>query len=151
FMRFQSAIQFTVVCLLGIATAVVAQQPGQGQGQQGGRGRGGFGGGGGGGPPGGGMFGRGATRMGLVMNDAVRKELELADEQFTELQKVSEEIRAKYPSMFGGGRGPGGQPGGDGRRGRPGGNNNNNEGASLAVPAQWYFVVAQDPQQGQGQ
>jgi len=146
-MRFKSAIQFTALCLLGIATAVIAQQPGQGQGQQGGRGRGG------GGPPGfGGMGGGGfISRMFLVRNDAVRKELELADEQVAEIDKVNEELRAKYPSMFGG-RGGGGAPGGGqgGNRSNRGGNNNN-EGASLAVPTQWYFVVAQDPQQGQGQ
>jgi hypothetical protein len=148
-MRFKSAIQFTAVCLLGLATAVIAQQPGQGQGQQGRRG-------GGGGPPGGGMFGGGMfgggfiSRMFLARNDAVRKELELADEQVAEIDKVNEELRAKYPSMFGG-RGGGGPPGG-GPGGRRGGgtNNNNNEGASLAVPTPWYFVVAQDPQQGQG-
>ena len=144
-MRFKLAIQVTAVCLLGIATAVIAQQPGQGQ--QGGRGRGG------GGPGfGGGMFGGGASRMGLLRVAEVRKELELADEQVAELDKVNEELRAKYPNAFGG-RGGGGPPGGGagGNRGNRGGNNNNNEGASLVVPTQWYFVVAQDPQQGQGQ
>src|SRR6266404_3399288 len=130
-MRFKLAIQFMAVCLLCIAAAVSAQQPGQ-QGQPGGRGRGG------GGGFGGGMFGGpGASRMGLLRNDAIRKELELADEQVAEIEKVSEEIRAKYPSPFGGRGGPGGgQPGADGQRGRRGGNNNNNnEGASLAAPA----------------
>jgi hypothetical protein len=149
-MRFKLAIHFTAVCLLGVASAVIAQQPGQqGQGQQGRGGRGFPG-----GPPGGfggGMFGGGgASRMGLLRIAEVRKELELADEQVAEIEKVNEELRAKYPSPFGGRGGPGGTPGGDGQRGRRGGTNNN-EGASLAVPAQWYFVVAQDPQQGQGQ
>src|SRR4051794_11928341 len=140
-MRLRLAIQITAVCLLAIATAVVAQQPGQ-QGQQGGRGRGGMG-----GPPGG--FGGGfISRMFLLSSPEGRKELELADEQVAELEKVAAELREKYP--MGGGRGGGGPPGAGGQRGNRPPGNNNNEGA-MSVPVQWYFVQAQQPgQQGQG-
>ena len=89
------------------------------------------------------------SRMSFLSIAEVKKELELADEQVAEIEKINDELRAKYPSMFGGRGGPGGggggTPGGDRRRG-----NNNNEGA-LVVPAQWYFVAVQEPNQQQGQ
>ncbi len=107
---------------------------------------------------GGGMFGGGGmrSRMSLLGITEVKKELELADEQVAEIEKVNEELRAKYPNPFGGRGGPGGPggaPGGDNQRGRRGGNNNNNNEGAFVAPTQWYFVVAQEPnpqQPGQG-
>jgi len=75
----------------------------------------------------------------------VKKELELADEQVAGIEKVNEELRAKYPNMFGG-RGGGGGPPGGGRRG----GNNNNEGALNVLPMQTFFVALQEPNQQQG-
>ncbi len=136
-MRFKLAFQLAAVALVGAAVSVMAQQPGQpGQG----RGRGGPPGGGGGG------FSFIRSRISLLGITEVKKELELADEQVQEIEKINEELRAKYPF---GGRGGGGPPGGDQQRGRRGGNNNDNEGASLAVPASWYFVAQQEPNQQQ--
>lgn len=88
--------------------------------------------------------------MSLLRIPEVRKELELADEQIAELDKFSDEMRAKYP--FPGRGGPGGPGGGGpgGPRGRRGGNNSNSE-ASITPPADWYFVQAQEqPGQGRG-
>src|SRR5688572_27626157 len=99
------------VALVGLtAMAALAQQPGQrGDGQKGeGRGRGG---------PGGGLFfgGGGFTsRLSLLGISEVQKELELADEQVKEIQKMQEELRARFRG------GPGGEGrgrGGDGNRG----------------------------------
>src|SRR5262249_55313301 len=87
------------------------------------------------------------TRMFLLFSPEVRKELELADEQVAELEKVAAELREKYP--MGGGRGGGGGPPG-GERGKRGGNNNN-EGALRTVPTQWFFVQQNQPQGQQGQ
>jgi hypothetical protein len=141
-MRFKLAFLVAAVGLLGVVASATAQRPNQ---QDQNRGRGGPGRGGPGG--GGGMFfgGGGMTqsRLSLLSIAEVRKELELADEQFEAIQKVQDEIREKY---FGG-RGGGG-PGGGGDRGRRG---NNNEGAFQVAPADWYFVVAQQPQNQQGQ
>jgi hypothetical protein len=140
-MRFTRVSMLTAIALLGVAVTVLAQQPGQrGPGGPGGPGgRGGFGGFGG--------FGGMTSKMGLLRIPEVRKELELADEQVAELDKFSEEMRAKYPFP---GRGGPGAPGGGGDRGRRGGNNPNTE-ASNAPPADWYFVQAQEqPGQGRG-
>jgi hypothetical protein len=116
--------------LIGLSVSAQAQQqPGQ-QGQ--GRGRGGGGGGGGF------MFGGGflRSRISFLRIAEVKKELELADEQVAEIEKVDEALQAKYP-MF------------PGRGGR--GGNNNNEGALQVVPARTYFVALQEPNQQQGQ
>src|SRR6266850_1003924 len=124
-MRFKMVFTVTAIAMIGVAASLLAQQPG-GQ-----RGQGGQGGGrGGGGPPGAGFV----TRMFLLRISDVRKELELADEQVAEIEKVDAALREKY----GGGRGPGG----GGQRGNRGKGNNNNEGALIA-PAEWYFVQAQ--------
>lgn len=137
-MRFKLVFSLAAVALIGLtASALAQQQPGQpGQG----RGRGGPPGGGGGFGFGGGGFLR--SRMSFLSIDAVKKELELADEQVAEIEKVNEELRAKYP-MFGG-RGGGGGPGG-GRRG-----GNNNEGALNVLPVQTFFVALQEPNQQRG-
>lgn len=135
-----------MVALVGLMSAgAVAQQPGQrGDGQ---RGRGA--------PGGGGFFfgggGGGMSRLMLLGISEVQKELELADEQVKEIQKMQEELRARFRPPGG----PGG-PGGDGRRGR--GNNERREGepggadrTSRPIPADWYFVQAQQqPDQGRG-
>lgn len=96
------------------------------------------------------MFGGGfrASRMMLLRMPEVRKELDLVDEQVAAIEKIEEELRAKFP--FGGGRGgPGGPGGRDGER-REGDRGPRREGASL-VPAEWYFVQAQERgQPGQG-
>jgi len=144
-MRFKLLFPLAAVALIGLSAAVVAQQPGQGRGGRGGP-PGGFGGGGFGG---GGMFLR--SRMSFLGISEVKKELELADEQVAEIEKINDELRAKYPSMFGGRGGPGGGGGGPPGGGRRGGTNNNNEGALQVVPAQWYFVALQEPNQQQGQ
>ena len=71
-------------------------------------GRGGFGGGGRGGERGGrGGFGGGAMRggagggaaagIGLLMNDEIRKELDISDDQVTALKKLGENMRPKMP------------------------------------------------------
>src|SRR5258705_2219997 len=102
-MRFKLVFTVTAIAMIGVAASLLAQQPG-GQ-----RGQGGPGGGrGGGGPPGGFV-----TRMFLLTNPEVRKELELADEQVAEIEKVAAALREKY----GGGRGG---PGGGGQRGNRG-------------------------------
>lgn len=143
----------TIVALGAMTIASAQQRP---DGPPGGRGPGpggpgGFGGRGGGG----GMFfggrGGGASRMGLLQMTEIRKELELADEQVAEIEKLQDELRAKYPSPFGGRGGPGGPggPGGEGDRGRRGRGPGGDQG-TLNVPAQWYFVQTQDPNQGQG-
>ena len=130
-MRFKFSFLFATVGALCLAAMAFAQQE-----QQGGRGRGP------GGPP---MFpgggGMGANRMFLLSVAEVRKELELADEQVDAITKLAEELRAKYPSPFGG-RGPGG-----GDRGKRG---NNNEGALRTAPSSW-FLVAQEAQNQPGQ
>ena len=133
-MRFKLAFHLAALAVIGLSASIMAQQPPPGQGGQGRGGRGGFGG------PGGSMFGGGTTRISLLGMPEVRKELELADEQVAEIEKVQQELRAKY----GGRGGPGGAPGGGDGKGRRGGNNNNNEGALLTAPSQWYFVVAQE-------
>jgi hypothetical protein len=125
--------------------AAVAQQPGQqrGDGQKGeGRGRGG---------PGGGMFfggGAGMSRMMLLGIPEVQKELELADEQVKEIQKIQEEFRARFRGGPGGpGAGPGGRGRGDGNRGDGNrGEAKRGDRTSNAVPADWYFVQAQQEQ-----
>jgi hypothetical protein len=139
-MRLKLALTLTAVAVIGLATPILAQQPGQG-----GRGRGGGGFGGGG--MGFGFMGR----MQLLRIPEVRKELELADEQIAAIDKANEEIQAKYPGFGGrGGPGGGGTPGGDGQKGRRG---RGNDGAFQAVPTDWYFIQAQQgqAQQGQGQ
>jgi hypothetical protein len=147
-MRFKLAFTMAAMALIGMAATLLAQQPGQ----PGGRGRGG--------PPGGfGGFGGGGfgqSRMSLLRIAEVKKELELADEQVTALEKVDQELREKYPFGRGpggpGGNGPGGKggdgKGGDGKRG-PGRDGNTNR-TSLDTPASWYFVQAQ-AQPGQNQ
>jgi len=132
-MRLQAILTGALVGLM--AAAAVAQQP-QREGQRGP-----------GGPPGGfGGFmfgGGGASRMMLLGIPEVQKELDLVDEQIKEIQKIQEEFRARF-------RGPGG-PGGEGRRGRDGDNNRGDgkrgDRTSRSVPADWYFVQAQE--QGQ--
>jgi hypothetical protein len=134
-MRSTSVFCATMLLVVGLAVVSLAQQRPDGQAS----GRGGRG-----GPPGGGFFR--PTLMGLLQIDEVRKELELADEQVAEIQKVQEELRAKYPFPFGG-RGDGGRgPGGEGDRNRRGPGNDR---GSLADPAQWYFVQ-QNQQPGEG-
>jgi hypothetical protein len=151
-MRSKVLFSLAAAAVISATACAVAQQPRQ-PGQPGGeRGRGG--------PPGGGfgMFGGGGgftSRLSLLRITEVKRELALEEEQIAELEKVSEELRAKYPSPFGGGRGPGG-PGGGG--GTPGGGDrtrrggtNNNEGA-LVAPASFYFVaLTQEPNQQPGQ
>jgi Spy/CpxP family protein refolding chaperone len=147
-MRFHLAIQAVLVLVLGVAGIAAAQQPPDRGGQPDGRGRGG--------PGGFGMTGGGGftSRMSLLNISEVKKELELADEQVTELEKVAEALRTKYgfgrgPGGPGGGPGgPGGGPGGRPRRG-DNNNNNNNNGAGITAPAQWLFVAMQEPQAGQ--
>jgi hypothetical protein len=128
-MRSKLVFAALAVALIGLAGSVLAQQ------DQKGRGRGGA--------PGGGGGGFVQSRMMLLRIAEVRKELELADEQLTAIEKVDAELREKYP--FGGGRGgPGGQ-GGEGGKGRRG--QGQDKGASTrAIPADWFFVQ----QQGQG-
>ncbi|MEO8496110.1 MAG: hypothetical protein ABI614_13650 [Planctomycetota bacterium] len=77
---------FTALVLAAVVAGQVEAQQGQGQGQgQGGRGRGG---------PGG--FGRGGGgKLGLLRIDAVKKELELLDEQSADIEKLNEELRAQ--------------------------------------------------------
>jgi len=140
-MRFKFNFGLAAIAMTCLAISALAQQPGQ----RGERGRGGA--------PGGGfpMFGGGGgnftSRLSLLRMPEIRKELELADEQVAAIETLDEELRAKYPTGRGGPGGPGGQPGGDRGR-RPG----NNEGASLNVPVQWYFVQQNQPpgQPGQG-
>lgn len=138
-MRSKSAFRFAMMLMLSLAVPALAQQ--RPDGQPGGRGRGGppgvpfFGGGGGGG------FGGGASRMFLLRIGEVRKELELADEQVAAIEKLQEELNAKYPSPFGG---RGGGDGDRGRRGRPGDNTQ----GSLRAPADWYFIQQNQPGQG---
>lgn len=142
-MRFK-AVSVAAVALVGLAVTVMAQQPQGQQGQQGqgGRGRGG--------PPGGGFMGGFVrSRISFLSIAEVKKELELADEQVAEIEKVNEELRAKYP-MFGGRGGPGGPGGGAPGGGRRGGNNNN-EGALNVSPLETFFVALQEPNQQQGQ
>lgn len=139
------------VALFGLmATAVLAQQPGQrGEGQRGegqrGDGQRGEGQRGRGGPPGGGFGffggGGGMSRLMLLGISEVQKELELADEQVKEIQKIQEDFRARF-------RGPGGPPGGGGERRGRGGDGNRGDRTSVGAPAEWYFVQAQE--QGQG-
>jgi Spy/CpxP family protein refolding chaperone len=131
-MRAKVAFVALAVVIVSLSAAALAQQ--RTEGQQGGRGRGG------GGPPGGGGMAMFASRMLLLRVPEVRKELELIDEQIAAIERVEEELRAKYPSPFGG-RG-GGQ---DGQRRRGPGDG---DGAAV-VPAQWYFVQAQNQEQGQ--
>ncbi len=149
-MRFKLGYGVTAIVMSCVAVSTFAQQPGQ-PGQRGERGRGG--------PPGGGgtFFGGGGggftSRLSLLRIMEVRKELELADEQVGEIEKLDEELRAKYPTGRGPG-GPGGPPGGPGgppggERGRRGGNNN--EGALRSVPTQLYFVQQNQPPAQPGQ
>lgn len=140
---------FTILSPLVLGLAVVGLTVAQDR-PEGGRGERGRG-----GPPGGGMFGGGGgfrvSRMMLLRMPEVRKELDLVDEQIAAIEKIEEDLRAKFP--FGGGRGgpggPGGPGGRDGER-REGDRGPRREGASL-VPADWYFVQAQERgQPGQG-
>ena len=146
-MRFPSTYQVAIVALISLGATALAQQPGQ-PGQPGGRGgRGGPPGGGGGFFPGG-MGPR--SRLSLLSIPEIRKELELADEQVAEIEKVAEEIRDKYSFGRGpggggpGGRGPGGRGPGGGEGDRP--RRNDNEGAQRSTPASWFFVVAEAPE-----
>jgi hypothetical protein len=138
-MRFKLVFSLAAVALIGLAASALAQQqpgqPGQGRGR-------------GGGPPGGGggFGGFLRSRISFLRISEVKKELELADEQVAEIEKVDEALQAKYPNMFGG---RGGGPGSGQQGGRRGGNNN--EGALNVVPAQWFFVALQEPNQQQGQ
>jgi hypothetical protein len=147
-MRSKIGLTIAALAFVGLTAAVFAQQP---QGQPGGRGRGGPPGGGGGFFGGFGGGGVGQSRMSLLRIMEVRKELELADEQIAEIEKIDTELREKYP--FGGGRGGppgGGGPGGGqdgGRRGRPPGQGQ----GTMTAPSNWYFVAAQQPEQPQGQ
>lgn len=137
-MRLKHLCLGLAVALIGLTTLVVAQQPGQRGGPPGGRGFGGFGFFGG---PGGGF-----SRLGLLSIPEVRRELELADEQVEAIEKLREELRARFPGPGGpGGRGPGGPP--DGQRGRRGRGNNE---ALRLTPAEWFFVQAQQPGQPGG-
>jgi hypothetical protein len=90
--------------------------------------------------------GMGTSRMFLLTVAEIRKELELADEQVEAIQKAAEEIRAKYPSPFGGRGGPGGPGGGD--RSKRG---DNNQEALHVAPTSWFFVAVQEPQNQPGQ
>ncbi len=109
------------LAVLGLAIvaslAVVAEAQERQRGPRGPGGRGGFGFGFG---PGGGMFGGGGGGVGgqlfMLANDAVKKELELSEDQVKELTSLGEEYRNE---LFPGG-GPGGGPGGPGGFG-PGG------------------------------
>ncbi len=150
-MRFPTTFHLAIVTLIGLGATALAQQPPPPS-QPGGRG-------GRGGPPGGmGMPGGGAfiTRLSLLRITEVRKELELAEEQITELEKVADEIRAKYGFGGRGGGGAGGErgrgPGGEGDRPRRDNNERDkNEGALRSAPAAWFFVTAQEPQNQPGQ
>jgi Spy/CpxP family protein refolding chaperone len=138
-MRLKSVFSAALLFVLGMAALSLAQQ--RPDGQPGGRGRGGPGGGGGFFFGGGGLGGGG--RLAFLQITEVRKELELADEQIAAIEKLQEELRAKYPSPFGG-------RGGDGDRGRRGRGPDSDRGA-LTAPAGWYFVQAQQqPGQGRG-
>lgn len=134
-MRFKSAVSVAMLLIFGLVVSALAQP--RPDGQPGGRGRGG--------PPGGfgfmGGFG-GASRMFLLRIGEVRKELELADEQVAAIEKMQDELNAKYPSPFGGRGGPGGE--GGGRRGRDGDKTQN----APRAPTQWYFVQQEQPGQG---
>jgi hypothetical protein len=117
-MKFRVVVVLSAVALLCLANVAVSQQrPG------GGRGQGGFGGG----------FG-GTSRLQLLSLEAIQKELGLEPAQVEAITKLREELRP----MRGGGEGrPGNRrPGGDGKGRAPE--------ARTAVPADWYFVQAQD-------
>lgn len=80
----------TALMLVAVVVAQVDAQQGRPQGGRGGfQGRGGgFPGGGFGGPGGGG-------KLGLLRIDAIKKELELLDEQSADIEKLNEELRAQ--------------------------------------------------------
>lgn len=132
-MRFRAMVVLSAVAMLCLASVAVAQRPG-------GQRPGGFGGGGGG-------FG-GTSRLQLLSIEAIQKELGLEPAQIEAIAKLREELR---PMRGGEGRRPGGEgrPGGERRPGGDRGNNRAPE-ASNSVPADWYFVQAQDqPRRGQ--
>jgi hypothetical protein len=149
-MRFSATYYVAIVTLISLGATALGQQPSQ-PGQGGTRFRGGPPGGGGGGMLIGGMM---RSRLSLLAITEVRKELELAEEQIAEIEKIADEIRAKYGFGFGGR--PGGGPGdrGPGERGPGGGERdrrqNDKEGARSASPRSWFFVV-QEPQNQPGQ
>ncbi|MCA9142926.1 MAG: hypothetical protein KDB05_09075 [Planctomycetales bacterium] len=87
----QSSRLFTLsmaLALVAIMTVQVDAQQGRPQGGRGQGGRGGAPGGGFGGPGGGG-------KLGLLRIDAVKKELELLDEQSADIEKLNEELRSQ--------------------------------------------------------
>lgn len=125
--KLKSAMVLGLMGLLVVAAVATAQEERRrqrggergGQRQRGGRtGRGGFG-------------GRGftasieMTKMQLLRDEAVQKELDLLDEQKAEIRKLTASLRQQGRGR--GGRPGGGRPGGERRPARPGGD----QGASL--------------------
>src|SRR5262245_18589613 len=86
----QRAKWFVVLFLVGLC---VSQASAQGPGGPGDRGRGG--------PGGFGDFG-GTGSMGLLLQDDVRKELEIVDEQVTKLKDIGDKLREEVRSIWGG-------------------------------------------------
>lgn len=86
-----------VVCVAGICSSVLAQQPGGGRFGQGGPGGGGFGGFGGG----------AATYASLLGNEGVQKELELVDDQLTKIKAINDKSREGLRELFQGAGGGG--------------------------------------------
>jgi Spy/CpxP family protein refolding chaperone len=85
-----------VVCVAGICSSALAQQPGGGRFGQGGPGGGGFGG-----------FGGAATYASLLGNEGVQKELELVDDQLTKIKAIQDKSREGLRELFQGGAGGG--------------------------------------------
>jgi hypothetical protein len=146
-MRFRFLMTVAAAAFIGLAAIVPAQERPERRGPGGPPG--GFGGGGGMMMMGGG--GSFINRLFLLRLPLVQKELELVDEQLTAIQKLQEEMgRGRGPG------GPGGPGGGDEQRGRGRGRpegkadgNKSGNGAAFqrAVPADWYFVQAQEQDQ----
>lgn len=81
--------KFIMLSTVLVLAAVVAVQVDAQQGRpQGGRGGGGF-------PGGGFQGGGGGGKLGLLRIDAVKKELELLDEQSADIEKLNEELRSQ--------------------------------------------------------
>jgi Spy/CpxP family protein refolding chaperone len=75
-----------VVCVAGICSSALAQQPGGGRFGQGGGGFGGFGG--------------AATSASLLGNEGVQKELELVDDQLTKIKAIQDKSREGLRELF---------------------------------------------------
>ncbi len=90
---------FVAIALMGLVVTSASAQAPPGGGDRG-RDRGRFGGGGFGGP-GGFDFGGGGG-MGLLLQDDVRKELEIVDEQVTKLKDIGDKTRDEVRALFSG-------------------------------------------------